>query len=249
MSGGSDKVLEGRAINKSFGRKVVLKDINTTIVPGQICALVGPSGSGKSTLLRTLSLLDPPDSGSITVDNRTYVFPRRNGNGIEPPWPKVTIVFQQLFLWPHLTMRENITLPLTKLNGASPNGVVNEMIDLFDMGEFVDRYPNEGSLGQRQRVAIARALALHPRYLLLDEITSALDVEHVSRMLAHLKTLREQGTGIMLVTHLIGFAKRAADQVLFMEHGAITEAGGPEILSSPKSSRLASFLSLVDAAS
>ena len=117
------------------------------------------------------------------------------------------------------------------------------------MGEFVDRYPNQVSLGQRQRAAIARALALQPRYLLLDEITSALDVEHVSALLNHLKILRDKGVGILLITHLIGFAKRAASQILFLEAGRIMEAGGPELLTAPKNGRLAKFLSLVDTAS
>jgi polar amino acid transport system ATP-binding protein len=242
-------MLTGRDINKSFGGKVVLAGVDISIAPGQITALIGPSGSGKSTFLRALSLLDPPDKGSISVDNMTYAFPNKNGSGIQPPWPKLTIVFQQLFLWPHLTIRQNITLPVENTNGTKRNETVEELIELFDMNEFVNRYPNEVSLGQRQRAAIARALALEPKYLLLDEITSALDVEHVSKMLNHLKSLRERGTGILLITHLIGFAKRAADQILFMSDGMIVEAGGPEILSSPKSKRLAGFLSLVDTAS
>jgi ABC-type polar amino acid transport system ATPase subunit len=242
-------MLSGANIKKSFGKQVILDGVNISIAPGQITALIGPSGSGKSTFLRALSLLEPPDSGTVSVDGVEYSFPHKNGNGLTPPWPKLTIVFQQLFLWPHLTILQNITLPLATLNQIKSRQRVEELINLFDMSEYINRYPNEVSLGQRQRAAIARALALEPKYLLLDEITSALDVEHVSRLLNHLKILREHGTGILLITHLIGFAKRAADQIIFMEKGAIKEAGGPEMLLSPKSKRLANFLSLVDTAS
>jgi polar amino acid transport system ATP-binding protein len=240
-------MLSARNIHKMLGGKQVLANVNASIAPGQITALIGPSGGGKSTFLRTLSFLDPPDSGGIEVDNVTYAFPHKNGN--HPfPWPKVTIVFQQLFLWPHLTIRQNISLPGKNFNGHGSGGIVDDLIALFDLGEFAGRYPNQVSLGQRQRAAIARALALEPKYLLLDEITSALDVEHVGRLLNHIKTLRAKGTGILLVTHLIGFAERAADQILFMESGAIVEAGGPELLSAPKTKRLTEFLSLVGTA-
>lgn len=248
MRGVSAKImLVGQGIQKSYGVKKVLSGVDVAVAPGQITALIGPSGSGKSTLLRALSLLDPPDQGSVTVDDSTYTFPRRNG--FRPPWPTLTIVFQQLFLWPHLSIRQNILLPRGSGKAEGGDAVVAELIQLMDIEEFADRYPNQVSLGQRQRAAIARALALEPKYLLLDEITSALDVEHVSKLLGHLKTLRARGTGILLITHLIGFAKRTADQIIFMEHGAVVEAGGGDILTSPGSRRLSQFLSLVDTAS
>jgi ABC-type polar amino acid transport system ATPase subunit len=241
-------MLIGSDIYKAYGGKKVLAGVTASISPGQITALIGPSGSGKSTFIRALSLLEPPNSGVIKVDDESYTFPTKSRNGHQPPWPKLTIVFQQLFLWPHLTIRQNIMLPRAN-NGHQFKGTVEELIELFDISEFADRYPNQVSLGQRQRAAIARALSLEPKYLLLDEITSALDVEHVSRLLTHLKTLRDRGTGILLITHLIGFAKRTADQILFMENGSLVEAGGPELLHAPKSRRLAQFLSLVDTAS
>jgi glutamine transport system ATP-binding protein len=238
-------MLIARNVRKSYGEKQVLADVSASLAPGQITALIGPSGGGKSTFLRALSLLDPPEQGEVEIDDVTYSFPKWNNNGQPSPWPKVTIVFQQLFLWPHLTVRQNISLPRTGFNGYEADGIVDVLMDLFDLREFAERYPNQVSLGQRQRAAIARALALRPKYLLLDEITSALDVEHVSKLLNHLKTLRDSGTAILLITHLIGFAERAADQVLFMDRGAIVESGGPELLSTPKSKRLAQFLSLV----
>ncbi len=240
-------MLTGSNINKSYQDKRVLFDVNANVAPGQITALIGPSGSGKSSLLRALALLDPPDKGTITVDDKGYVFPRKNGHGLLPPWPRLTIVFQQLFLWPHLTLRQNISLPLG--HDSAKNAKLEELTELLGLSEFIDRYPDQVSIGQRQRAAIGRALALEPKYLLLDEVTSALDVEHVSKLLSHLKTLRDTGVGILLITHLIGFAKRSADQILFMEEGRILEAGGPELLISPKSKRMTEFLSLVDTAS
>ncbi len=242
-------MITATTITKSYGPKQVLGGVSLSVAPGQIVALVGPSGSGKSTLLRAVSLLEPPDEGAVTVDDISFVFPRRNGNGLAPPWPKLTAVFQQLFLWPHLTIRQNITLPLHSLSVAETNGLVGELMDRFQMEEYADRFPNEVSLGERQRAALTRALALRPKYLLLDEVTSALDVEHVGAVLDHLKEIRDQGVGILLITHLIGFARRAADHVLFMDHGRILEDGPAEILSHPQTERLKEFLSLVETAS
>ncbi len=246
-------MLQATDITKSYinkkKRNIVLKDVTVGVKPGEITALIGPSGSGKSTCLRALSLLEPPDVGAITVDDQIFRYPLENGKrDIRFPWPHLTIVFQQLFLWPHLTIRKNIMLPQQNLNGSQGNDHVEELIDYFELREFVDRFPNEASLGQRQRAAIVRALAMNPKYLLLDEVTSALDVEHVGKLLQRLKLLKDQGTAIMLVTHLIGFARQSADEVVFMEDGQITESGGPQLLTSPKSKRVADFLSLIHSA-
>ena len=247
-------MLIGKSIRKGYGGLEILHGIDLSLAPGKITAILGPSGGGKSTLLRTLSILDAPDSGSVEVDGVEYSFPIKRKNGIQPPWPKLTVVFQQLFLWPHLTLRRNITLPLEKLraksDGASKEASdeVDELLTLFEMSEHADRYPNDVSLGQRQRAAFIRAVVLHPKYLLLDEITSALDVEHVSKILEHLKSLRDRGTGILLVTHLIGFAKSAADHIIFMENGRIIASGDKSLLTTPKNERLVRFLSLVETA-
>lgn len=237
-------MLIARDLTKTYGGTRVLDGVSAEFTTGSITALIGPNGCGKSTLLRALSLLDPPDTGKVTVDEDVFTFPLAKGRKIVGPWPRVTLVFQQLFLWPHLTIRQNIMLPLDVGNCADRIGRVDSLIRILDMSEYVDRYPNQVSLGQRQRAAIARALALEPKYLLLDEITSALDIEQVSTLLLHLKLLRDRGVGIILVTHLIGFAKQAADQILFMRSGKIEEAGGPEILTSPKSDYMLKFLSL-----
>jgi len=214
--------------------------------PGEISVLVGPSGCGKSTLIRSLALLDLPDEGKIEVDNISYNFPFPPDKEFIKPWPKITVVFQQLFLWPHLTVRGNITLALKT---AMSNGIENryeEYITRFGLNDLSNRYPNQLSIGQRQRVAIVRALVLKPKYLLLDEITSALDVQHINRLMEDMKEIRNEGTGILLVTHLIGMAKQIGQQVYFMDQGRIIEQGGAESLRQPKTEGLRKFLSIVD---
>ncbi len=237
--------LRATEITKSYGKVQVLKDINLDITPGTITTLIGPSGSGKSTLLRAFSLLDPPDNGTISFSGTNYVFVNGKGDVAPSPWPDITVVFQQLFLWPHMTLRQNIMLPLKKRGIKKNDRVICELIDQLEMSSFADRYPNEVSIGQRQLAAIARALALKPKFLLLDEITSALDVEYVSTILEKLNQLKSEGIGILLITHIIGFAKRSADQVVFLDKGEIVESGGTEILTKPESDRMKEFLSLM----
>ena len=237
-------MLIGKKITKKYRGVEILKGIDIKVEPGKITSLIGPSGSGKTTLLRVLSMLDLPDTGSIFLDSEKYNFPVQP-NEIIPPWPRVSVVFQQLFLWPHLTLRQNILLPL---KGVKDEQHIKELINILQMEEFIDRYPNQVSLGQRQRVALARALALNPEYLLLDEITSALDVEQVNIILNHLQALKDKGVGILIVTHLLNFAQRASDQIVFLDEGKIIETGGKEILEKPKHERIQKFLSIVKAA-
>lgn len=236
-----------KGISKSYGQTSILRNVDVEVHPGEITVVIGPSGSGKSTMLRALSLLDPPDAGSITIDDRIFGFPSRNGVALAPPWPSVTVVFQQLFLWPHLTLRQNIELPATE-NGGLHREDIQELVEEFELEHFIGRYPNEVSLGQRQRAALVRAIALKPRYLLLDEITSALDIEHVSKVLNCLDRLQKENTGILVITHLIGFARRSADRVVFLENGQVLASGGPSLLVSPENQRLRKFLSLVESA-
>lgn len=246
-------MLSGKNIVKRIGKAEILHGISIRVAPGEITAILGPSGGGKSTLLRALSLLDPPTEGVVTVDDRTYPFPNV-GDRATAPWPHVTVVFQQLFLWPHLTLRRNITLPIEqqdrKREGllSATQEDIDALLQRFHLDELADRYPNEVSIGQRQLTAMIRAFVLKPKYLLLDEITSALDVEHVSNVLDYLMLLKKSGTGILLATHLIGFAKSAGDNIVFIDQGRVVESGNASLLSTPHDERLARFLSLVEGA-
>ena len=241
--------LSGRQMSKWYSAAdPVMKCVDIDVRPGQIAALIGPSGAGKTTLIRALSFLDPLNEGEIWLDGVVHRFPQENRIRFFP-WPSVTVVFQQLFLWPHLSLFENITLPLmNKPDREHSEQLLKELIERFEMRNFVHRFPNQVSLGQRQRVALARALVLEPKYILLDEITSALDVEQVASLLGYLEILQERKIGILLVTHLLNFARRAADQIVFLDRGRVVESGGAEILDHPKSERLGRFLSTVNAA-
>lgn len=241
--------LSATNIHKSFGEKKVLRGVDLTINPGQITCLIGPSGSGKTTLLRAMALVDLPDKGVIAVDETKYAFPLpAEVQEISPsPWPKVTAVFQSLFLWPHMTLRENIMLPASNVNGNRAEQDLAGLCKVFEMDDFIDRYPNEASGGQRQRAALARALILNPKYILLDEITSALDIEQTARILTKLGHLKERGIGVLLITHHLGFAKAMADQIVFMADGMVVESGKPSMLANPETERMKAFLHMVEA--
>ncbi len=242
-------MLEAKTLSFAYADRPILKDVSVQIAQGDITVLIGPSGCGKTTLLRCLALLEQPKAGCVQVDEAVFSAPWPKGGIENPPWPRLTAVFQQLFLWPHLTLRENILMPVRRLHKTDNEDHLDALIEAFDMQAFITRYPNEASLGQRQRVALARALMLQPRYLLLDEITSALDVEQIAKILAYLKNLRGKQIGIFLITHLLGFARHTADQVLFMADGTIVERGGADILRNPQTERLSQFLSVIAAAS
>ena len=229
-------MLTTKNITKYRQKNTVLESVGIEIKPGTITSLIGPSGAGKTTLLNVLSFSALPDIGEIVIDDKNFSFPITNGL-VPKPSSTVAMVFQQLFLWPHLTLRENITL-----SNKMSNAEVEELISTFDMKEFIDRYPNQTSLGQRQRVALARAIALKPKYLLLDEVTSALDIEKIESITKYLQKLKSSGTGIVVVTHLLHFAQRISDQIVFMDKGRIIETGGKEVLSNPKESRTKEFL-------
>lgn len=241
-------MLEARNISKAFGERAILDDVSLKIAPGTITAVIGPSGTGKTTFLRSLALIDPPDKGMIAVDGKQYVFPWTTDQPLTPPYPDLTVVFQQLFLWPHLTIRQNIMLATENRKGIDAARDLAELNELLGMEAFLDRYPNEVSIGQRQRAALARAVILRPKYMMCDEITSALDIEQVGVILGHLAKLKERGIGMMLITHQINFARRSADNIVFIDAGKIVAQGGPEIIDNPPHPRLAQFLSAAELA-
>jgi arginine/lysine/histidine transport system ATP-binding protein len=209
-------VIKASNISKSFINKLVLDGISIEITPGEIMVVEGPSGSGKTTLLRCLTLLDRPDKGKIEIDNNNWSFPIHKKITVIPPFPTVTVVFQQLFLWPHLTNRQNITLAAKNHNHDYQNKL-NELIEYLDMKYFIDVFPNQSSLGQKQRVALARALILDPRYIFFDEITSALDVEQIKNIIELLLDMKQKGIGIFFITHNLHVADRIADKTFYLD--------------------------------
>ena len=197
-------MLNVKGLSKSYNNETLFSNLDISIKPGTISFVLGPSGAGKTTLLRLLAALEEPDTGDVTVSS--------NGRALSAQqtsfWPEVTMVFQQLFLWPHLTLRENILLPILKRRGAiDRKNTLDDLIGALSMTEFIDRYPNQVSGGQRQRAAIARAVALEPKYLLLDEVTSALDIHQREKLQHLLKELLGRGTGILAITHSLSFAE------------------------------------------
>ncbi len=238
-------MLEGLNLTKSFNGTRVLNDISISLEPGEILVIIGPSGCGKTTLLKLLGLLDQPDSGEVLIDKERFSLKAQKNS----PWPKVTAVFQQLFLWPHLTLLDNITLPLTVQKKDIDRAQLKELTELFDMSGFLLRYPNEVSGGQRQRAALVRAVMLNPTYMLLDEITSSLDVEQIARLVPYIKELAKRGIGILTITHLLHFARQTADRVIFMDGGTILESGTRQVLTNPKQERVQRFMSVLEYAS
>lgn len=236
-------MLQALNIHKSIDGHRILSDVSVTARVGEITAIIGPNGAGKSTLLRCLSMVDPPDNGVVIVGDNRYCFPASTTNPtMRPCWPDLTAVFQGLHLWPHMTLRDNILLPASKRGKKPSEGAFKEIIETFDLTGVLSRFPNQASGGERQRAAIARSLFLNPQYLLLDEPTSASDVRHVRSLLQYLQSVRKSGMTVVVVTHLIRFARQLADQVIFMEDGSITTSGPASIIDHPDNDRLEQFL-------
>lgn len=228
---------------KSYEGNEILKDINVTVKEGEITVITGPSGSGKTTLLKCMSLLENPQSGEVVMDGILDArFPECYNREYIQQFPQVGIVFQNLFLWPHLTNEENIKLAFDYKLNADQLDYYNELVSAFKMGDFLYKYPNQSSLGQRQRVALVRTLILKPRFLFLDEITASLDIEQISALLLFLERLKRDGVGVVLVTHFLLFAQKAADQVVFMEDGRVQELGNRDVLFAPNTLRFKEFL-------
>jgi polar amino acid transport system ATP-binding protein len=234
---------------KSFGEVEVLKDISLQVKRGQIVAIIGPSGSGKSTLLRAINDLDPLTGGEIWLEDMQVnkdLPHRQYEKHINKLRQVIGMVFQHFNLFPHLTVRENITLApkiLKGLSDAEANKLAEEQLTRVGLLERIDYYPSQLSGGQKQRVAIARALAMKPKVMLFDEATSALDPELVEEVNLVMKALAEEHMTMIIVTHEMGFAESVCDRVLFMDQGVVVEEGPPDVIfRNPKHERTKNFL-------
>ena len=254
MSMSETSLVRARNVHKSFGPLEVLKGIDLDVMPGEVVVILGPSGSGKSTFLRCINHLEAIDQGFIEVDGEQIGYRLRDdrliklsNRDIAVQRSKIGMVFQQFNLYPHMTALQNVIEAPIGVHGQNRNEAVRYAKDLLNrvgLAEKMDAYPRQLSGGQQQRVAIARALAIRPRLMLFDEPTSALDPELVGEVLATMRDLAKEGLTMIVVTHEIGFAKEAADRVVFMDGGVVVEQGPPaEVLTSPSHPRTRSFLS------
>ena len=222
-------------IDKHYGCVRVFSGVSCEIPTDGVVVIMGPSGSGKSTLLRLLSFLELPDHGTIRLTLNGDLF---DSVGEDRPWPRVTCVFQKQFLWPHMTLLENIRLPVSVAGHEDANARVEEVIALFQMSEFINRFPNEVSGGQAQRAALARALALRPELVLIDEPHTGLDLKQQSVLNEHLLALKTSGVGLIVVTHSLKFTRQCADSVVIIENGTIPVVTSKEKFMHPDSDYL-----------
>jgi general L-amino acid transport system ATP-binding protein len=239
-------VVTCRDVNKWFGRFHALRGVTVDIYEGETVVIFGPSGSSKSTFLRTLNRLEPHDAGEIVVDGVMLDHQVHNLHAVRAD---VGMVFQQFNLFPHLTVRRNITLaPQVVRHQARKDAEAHalHLLERVGIPELIDAYPGDLSGGQQQRVAIARALAMDPKILLLDEPTSALDPESIRDVMGIIGELASTGMTMIIVTHEMGFAREAADRLLFFADGQIVEQGTPEqIFGAPREERTRQFLSQI----
>ena len=236
-------LLEVINLRKSYGTDLVLHDISTTLAEHEVKVLIGASGSGKSTLLRCINLLEDIDDGQILLDNEDITAVGVNPDSIRS---QIGSVFQAFNLFPHLNVLQNITLAPKRVHGMDKDEAeakAMEMLQRFGLADKALQYPDLLSGGQQQRVAILRAVITKPKVLLLDEVTSALDPILIAEVLSLISELKSEGMTMMIATHEMGFAKRVADQVLFLHKGEILEAGSPlHILEEPNTVELRGFL-------
>jgi glutamate transport system ATP-binding protein len=234
------------AVEKHFGSLHVLKNIDLEVARGQVVVVVGPSGSGKSTLCRTVNRLEPIDSGAVAIDG---VPVPAEGRALAQLRADVGMVFQQFNLFAHKTVLDNVTLGPIKVRGLAKDAAREQAMQLLarvGISDQAQKYPAQLSGGQQQRAAIARALAMRPKLLLFDEPTSALDPEMVSEVLDVIADLAAEGMTMLVVTHEMGFARRVAHRVLFMDDGEVVEDSVPEdFFEAPKSDRAKDFLSKI----
>jgi polar amino acid transport system ATP-binding protein len=238
----SRPIINLSGVSKSFGATQVLKEINLDVRPGEVLVLIGASGSGKSTVLRIMSGLETADAGEVWV-NEVPLHDARRAREIRG---HVGMVFQQFNLFPHKTALGNVTLALIKARKMSPADARKRAMDALErvgLPDRADHYPSQLSGGQQQRVAIARALAVEPGIMFFDEVTSALDPELVGEVTEVMRGLARDGMTMVVVTHEMGFARKTADRVVFMDKGVIAEQGAPEdIFVNPQNERTRQFL-------
>jgi polar amino acid transport system ATP-binding protein len=249
-------MVEAQGIHKYFGHNHVLRGVDLKVRKGEVVVIVGPSGSGKSTFLRTINHLDAPDEGSVRIDGELLGY--RSGNAgrvavsdatLSEQRRQIGMVFQQFNLFSHMTALDNVMSgPLRVLRTARKAAVedARRLLALVGLEDKAPSYPEQLSGGQQQRVAIARALAMHPKVMLFDEPTSSLDPEMVHEVLQVMLDLSQRGMTMIIVTHEIQFANKAADRILFMDSGMIIEEGTPaELVNNPRNERTQKFLRLV----
>jgi len=236
-------------VNKHFGSLHVLKEIDLEVMPGEVVVIIGASGSGKSTLIRCINGLEEFQSGHIEVDGNELTPHGKSGKALQKIRTEVGMVFQQFNLFPHLSVRDNVTLAPMKVRGWSNEDAVEtaeRLLERVGITDQADKYPTQLSGGQQQRVALARALAMEPRLMLFDEPTSALDPEMIGEVLDAMRELAREGMTMIIVTHEMGFAREVADRVIYVHKGEIAEEAPPEtIFDSPADERTRSFLARV----
>lgn len=248
MSDHNDPVpaIEMAAVNKWFGDFQALKDVNLRVETGEKVVICGPSGSGKSTVIRCINRLERHESGSISVDGITLT---DNKSSVAAIRSEVGMVFQQFNLFPHLTVIDNLTLGPIRARGLSAsdaNELANQYLERVKIPEQANKYPSQLSGGQQQRVAIARSLCMEPKILLFDEPTSALDPEMIAEVLDVMVELADSGMTMIVVTHEMGFARKVADQMIFMDAGKVVESAPPEVFfENPQTERCREFLSQI----
>lgn len=252
----NDGTIHARRIQKSFGYKTVLQNIDLDIACGEVCCIIGPSGSGKSTLLRCINGLETVDSGVLKVNGEDFgyyetdtAYHALSPKKLAEQRTRVGMVFQQFNLFPNMTARENVMAgPVLVKRGDKKQAAkrADELLASVGLDAFGDHYPAQLSGGQQQRVAIARSLAMDPEIMLFDEPTSALDPEKVGEVLMVMQDLAKKGMTMVVVTHEMGFAREVADSLIFMDEGFVVERGDArEVLANPKEPRTQAFLKQV----
>ncbi len=236
-------MIEIHDVNKWYGKFQVLTDCTTSVSKGDVMVVCGPSGSGKSTLIKTVNGLEPIQKGEIVVDQVRVNDPKTNLSKLRA---RIGMVFQNFELFPHLSIRENLTIGQIKVLGRSKDEAMEEGLKYLDRVGLLaqkDKFPGQLSGGQQQRVAIARALSMDPIAMLFDEPTSALDPEMINEVLDVMIQLAQEGMTMMVVTHEMGFARRVANRIVFMDRGCIVEdCSKDEFFGSPRSERAKDFL-------